>query len=52
MSDATRLPPEVRTAAMRSISADGLPEAIERQAAAGRWLDGVGGGLVHRMVSW
>ncbi|KAG2451766.1 hypothetical protein HYH02_003545 [Chlamydomonas schloesseri] len=35
MSDATRLPPDVRQAAMRSISADGLPEAIERQAAAG-----------------
>lgn len=35
MSDATRLPPDVRQAAMRSISAEGLPEAIERQAAAG-----------------
>ncbi|GLC45491.1 hypothetical protein PLESTM_001741600 [Pleodorina starrii] len=35
MSDATRLPPDVRKAAMKSISAEGLPEAIERQAAAG-----------------
>jgi hypothetical protein len=35
MSDAARLPPDVRSAAMRSISAEGLPEAIERQAAAG-----------------
>jgi len=35
MSDATRLPPEVVESAMQSISADGLPSAIERQAAAG-----------------
>lgn len=35
MSDATKLPADQREAAMRSISADGLPEAIERQAAAG-----------------
>ncbi|KAG2485786.1 hypothetical protein HYH03_015497 [Edaphochlamys debaryana] len=35
MSDATRLPPDVRKQAMKSISAEGLPEAIERQAAAG-----------------
>ncbi|KAI8466297.1 MAG: P-loop containing nucleoside triphosphate hydrolase protein [Monoraphidium minutum] len=35
MSDATRLPSELQEAAMRSISAEGLPAAIERQAAAG-----------------
>lgn len=35
MSDAARLPLEQQTAAMRSISAEGLPAAIERQAAAG-----------------
>ncbi|GIL87075.1 hypothetical protein Vretifemale_15230 [Volvox reticuliferus] len=35
MSDASRLPPDVRQGAMKSISAEGLPEAIERQAAAG-----------------
>eukprot|EP00798_Chlamydomonas_sp_ICE-L_P015516 gene15516-21605_t len=36
MSDATRLPPEIQEAAMQDISAEGLPGAIERQAAAGR----------------
>lgn len=35
MSDATRLPAEQQAAAMASISAEGLPQAIERQAAAG-----------------
>ena len=35
MSDAAKLAPEMRQAAMRDISADGLPSAIERQAAAG-----------------
>lgn len=35
MSDASQLPPEVRESAVRSISAAGLPSAIERQAAAG-----------------
>lgn len=35
MSDATKLPPEIQKAAMREISAEGLPTAIERQAAAG-----------------
>lgn len=35
MSDATKLPVEQQAAAMASISADGLPQAIERQAAAG-----------------
>ncbi len=35
MSDATKLSPEIQAAAMRDISADGLPSAIERQAAAG-----------------
>lgn len=35
MSDATKLPAEQQEAAMRSISAEGLPQAIERQAAAG-----------------
>ena len=35
MSDAARLSPELQQAAMRDISADGLPSAIERQAAAG-----------------
>jgi predicted GTPase len=35
MSDATKLPADQRDAAMKSISADGLPAAIERQAAAG-----------------
>ena len=35
MSDAARLSPDVQKAAMRDISADGLPSAIERQAAAG-----------------
>jgi hypothetical protein len=35
MSDATKLPADQQEAAMRSISADGLPQAIERQAAAG-----------------
>ena len=34
MSDATNLPKEQQVAAMRSISAAGLPSAIERQAAA------------------
>lgn len=36
MSDATKLPPEVQKAAMKEISAEGLPSAIERQAAAGK----------------
>eukprot|EP00775_Hariotina_reticulata_P007231 gene7231-7444_t len=35
MSDATKLPVEQQAAAMASISAQGLPQAIERQAAAG-----------------
>lgn len=35
MSDAAKLPLEQQQAAIRSISADGLPSAIERQAAAG-----------------
>lgn len=35
MSDATKLPAEQQEAAMASISAEGLPQAIERQAAAG-----------------
>ncbi len=35
MSDATQLPVEQQAAAMKSISAEGLPSAIERQAAAG-----------------
>jgi len=35
MSDATKLPIEQQAAAMASISAEGLPQAIERQAAAG-----------------
>jgi predicted GTPase len=35
MSDATKLSPEIQEAAMRDISAEGLPAAIERQAAAG-----------------
>jgi hypothetical protein len=35
MSDATKLPAEQQAAAMASISAEGLPQAIERQAAAG-----------------
>jgi hypothetical protein len=35
MSDATKLPAEQQAAAMASISAEGLPLAIERQAAAG-----------------
>jgi hypothetical protein len=35
MSDASQLPAEVRESAVRSISAAGLPSAIERQAAAG-----------------
>lgn len=37
MSDATKLPAEQQIAAMASISAEGLPQAIERQAAAGVW---------------
>jgi hypothetical protein len=41
MSDAARLPGEQQEAAMRSIGADGLPAAIERQAAAGA-LRGLG----------
>jgi hypothetical protein len=43
MSDATKLPADQREEAMRSISADGLPQAIERQAAAGGWSRGAGG---------
>jgi hypothetical protein len=35
MSDAAKLPVDQQAAAMASISADGLPAAIERQAAAG-----------------
>jgi hypothetical protein len=35
MSDATKLPVDQQAAAMASISAEGLPQAIERQAAAG-----------------
>jgi hypothetical protein len=35
MSDATKLPQEQQSAAFKSISAEGLPAAIERQAAAG-----------------
>ena len=35
MSDATKLAPEMQQAAMRDISEEGLPSAIERQAAAG-----------------
>jgi len=35
MSDAAKLPVEQQAAAMASISAQGLPQAIERQAAAG-----------------
>jgi hypothetical protein len=35
MSDATKLPAEQQTQAMADISAEGLPLAIERQAAAG-----------------
>lgn len=35
MSDATKLPADQQAAAMASISAEGLPQAIERQAAAG-----------------
>ncbi len=35
MSDATKLPQELQELAMASISAEGLPSAIERQAAAG-----------------
>lgn len=35
MSDATKLPLEQQDAAFKSISAEGLPLAIERQAAAG-----------------
>lgn len=35
MSDATRLPAEAQKAAMYDISEEGLPDAIERQAAAG-----------------
>ncbi len=35
MSDVAKLPAEQQQSAMRSISADGLPLAIERQAAAG-----------------
>ena len=38
MSDATRLAPEMQRAAMKDISAEGLPSAIERQAAAGACL--------------
>jgi hypothetical protein len=41
MSDASQLPAEVRESAMRSISAAGLPAAIERQAAAGERLGAV-----------
>jgi hypothetical protein len=35
MSDAAKLPADQQAAAMASISAEGLPQAIERQAAAG-----------------
>ena len=35
MSDATKLAPEMQQAAMKDISEEGLPSAIERQAAAG-----------------
>lgn len=38
MSDATKLPADQQAAAMVSISAEGLPQAIERQAAAGELL--------------
>jgi hypothetical protein len=38
MSDATKLPVDQQAAAMASISAEGLPQAIERQAAAGAYL--------------
>lgn len=44
MSDATKLAPELQAAAMRDISAEGLPSAIERQAAAGKGA----GGLSYR----
>ena len=40
MSDATRLPAEIQAEAMRDISEEGLPSAIERQAAAGGWVQG------------
>ena len=40
MSDATKLAPELQAAVMRDISAEGLPSAIERQAAAGERLWG------------
>lgn len=43
MSDATKLPADQQAAAMASISADGLPQAIERQAAAGMQLAGYHG---------
>ena len=38
MGDASKLEAEISAAAMHSISAEGLPEAIERQAAAGNLL--------------
>ena len=38
MGDASRLQAEISAAAMHAISAEGLPEAIERQAAAGNLL--------------
>lgn len=38
MGDASKLEMEISAAAMHSISAEGLPEAIERQAAAGNVL--------------
>lgn len=36
MSDAAKLPADQQAAAMATISAEGLPQAIERQAAAGQ----------------
>ena len=42
MGDASRLDAEISAAAMHAISAEGLPEAIERQAAAGNALRQLG----------
>ena len=50
MSDATRLPADQQMAAMASISAEGLPQAIERQAAAGKLAAGCSFARLGRVV--